>query len=92
MRCTSLLLPRIKGAVPKPTKACIPVFTHVSLVSHYSTEQRPGILVLNAGSSSLKFNLFSLNENVTSPINSVTSVLSGVANGEYVLVAWCVGW
>ena len=43
-----------------------------------STQTKQDILVLNAGSSSLKFNLFS----VDMKSNSVSSVINGAANGK----------
>ena len=58
------------------------ISAHLSTVSpctrHISSESGQGVLVLNAGSSSLKFNLFSLSKEKG---NSVTSVLSGAVNG-----------
>ena len=50
----------------------------------FGTQTKQDILVLNAGSSSLKFNLFS----VDMEANSVSSVLNGAANGNLSSFKW----
>ncbi|KAL5264471.1 hypothetical protein ACHWQZ_G005533 [Mnemiopsis leidyi] len=90
MNCSRLVLQRIPGASPKhsihssrnalkQTRTFSPFIRPAHSVStrNFSTQTRQDILVLNSGSSSLKFNLFS----VDLESDSVTSVLSGAANG-----------
>ena len=63
--------------VLEPTRMFTRVMSHV-ISRDFSTQSKQDILVLNAGSSSLKFNLFSVNMGS----NSVSSVLYGAANGN----------
>ena len=66
-----------KRIVLEPTRVFSRVMTRV-ISRDFSTQTKQDILVLNAGSSSLKFNLFSVNMGS----NSVSSVLNGAANGN----------